>query len=97
MTDYLDLACKYLDVDKGSVIKHRVQGDDYTVIVDNGILGCPKYYIPISLLEKPEPINPIYDPYSYREIQALAVANNIPANQKRDVLIAALEALEEEE
>ena len=57
MTNYLDLACEYHGVDKGRVIKHRAQvgpdgSDDYSIIVDNGKLGCPKYYVPISLLDE---------------------------------------------
>jgi len=56
MTDYLDRAIEHLSIDKGSVIKHRVQGDDYIVIADLGIAGCPKYYIPLSELEKPKTV-----------------------------------------
>jgi len=105
MDDYLERAVIHLGVDRADVIKHRVEGTDYIVVVNKGIEGCPKYHIPLFLLEaeqkpKPKPIkivNPMYDSYSYRDVQALAIAANIPANQKRDVLIAALEALEEEE
>ena len=56
MTDYLERACKHLGIDKGDVIKSRVQGDDYIVIADLGIAGCPKYYIPLSELAEPEPV-----------------------------------------
>ncbi len=54
MTEYLDRAIEYLGIDKGDVIKSRVQGDDYIVIADLGIKGCPKYYIPLSELAEPE-------------------------------------------
>ncbi len=70
MTDeYLENACEYLGIDKGDVIKHRVQGDEYIVIVDKGIKGCPKYHIPLSQLEKPEPVleEPEPDPESLPE------------------------------
>ena len=56
MDDYLDRACEYLGVDKDSVINPRVQGDDYVLIVDKGIAGSPKYYIPLSELAKPKPV-----------------------------------------
>ena len=107
MTNYLDRACKYLGVDKGSVIKHRVQGDDYIVIVDKGIEGCPKYYIPLSKLDEPDaqleaplPVPAAID-LNYRELQDLAKELGIPANQKADDIRAAVfewsEADEEEE
>ncbi len=56
MTEYLDRAIEYLGIDKGDVIKHRIQGDDFIVIADLGIKGCPKYYIPLSELAEPEPV-----------------------------------------
>lgn len=56
MTEYLERACEHLGIDKGDVIKHRVQGDEYIVIADLGIAGCPKYHIPLSELAEPEPI-----------------------------------------
>lgn len=101
MDDYLDRACEYLGVDKGSVINPRVQGDDYVLIVDKGIAGSPKYYIPLSKLDEPEPeaeILPVSAAIdmNYRELQELAKELGIPANQKADDLRAAL-SLEEEE
>ena len=103
MTDYLDRAVEYLGVDKGSVIKHRVQGDDYIVIVDKGIAGCPKYYIPLSQLQEPEappdellPVPAAVD-LSYRDLQDLAKETGIPANQSADDLRAALLEIDEEE
>lgn len=103
MTDYLDRAIEYLGVDKGSVIKHRVQGDDYIVIVDKGIKGCPKYRIPLSQLQEPEappddllPVPAAVD-LSYRDLQSLARESGIAANQSGDELRAALLLDEEEE
>jgi hypothetical protein len=106
MTDYLDLACEHLGVDRGSVIKHRVQGDDYIVIVDNGIAGCPKYYIPLSQLQEPQepeappdemlPV-PVAVDLNYRDLQELAKELGIPANQSAGDLRAALLLYEEEE
>ena len=103
MTDYLDRAVEYLGVDKGSVIKHRVQGDDYIVIVDKGIAGCPKYYIPLSQLQEPEaspdellPVPAAVD-LNYRDLQELAKETGIPANQSADDLRAALLEIDEEE
>jgi hypothetical protein len=90
MTDYLDRACDHLGVDKGSVIKHRIQDDDYIVIVDNGIAGCPKYYIPLSQLSEPQASAPVAVDFSYRELQAIAKNVGIPANQSAGDLRAAL-------
>ncbi len=95
MDDYLDRACKYLGVDKGKVINPRVQGDDYVLIVDKGIAGGPKYYIPLSKLDAMEPEADAYL-LNYRELQELAKSFGIPANQKADALRAAI-ALDEEE
>jgi hypothetical protein len=102
MTDYLGSACKYLGVDKGSVIKHRQEDDVYIVIVDKGIEGCPKYRIPLSKLVEPaipddEPVLPVpavidygLDGLTYRELQALARDEGIAANQSAADLRAAL-------
>lgn len=106
MTDYLDRACEYLGVDKDNVINPRVQGGDYVLIVDYGIAGSKKYYIPLSKLDGPEQIAPvIHDELlsvpavidlNYRELQDLAKELGIPANKKADELRAAL-SLDEEE
>ncbi len=102
MTDYLDRACEYLGVDKGSVINPRIQGDDYVLIVDKGIAGSPKYYIPLSKLDAlnvAENVSlpvPAATDLNYRELQELAKESGIPANQKADDLRAAL-VLDEEE
>jgi hypothetical protein len=103
MTNYLDRACEQLGVDKGSVIKHRVQGDEYVVIADKGIKGCPKYVIPLSQLETIDeveellPVPAVIDlnggGLSYRELQALAKEAGIPANQSAYDLREALEEL----
>ena len=103
MTEYLERACEHLGIDKGSVIKHRVQGDDYIVIADLGIAGCPKYYIPLSelaepelVLEEPEPdpepiaADPELENLTYRTLQAMAKDYDISANQGRDALEDAL-------
>ena len=111
MKNYLDLACEYHGVDKGRVIKHRAQigpsgSDDYSIIVDNGIMGCPKYYVPLSRLDElaaqevdaPLPVPAAVD-LNYRELQDLAKELGIPANQKAaDLRVALLDwSLEEEE
>ncbi len=100
MKDYLERACEYLGVDKGSVINPRIQGDDYVLIVDKGIKGCPKYYIPLHQLDKPEPEQlpkPTTLDMSYRELQELAKEAGIQANQKAALLRAALWPSDEEE
>ncbi len=102
MTDYLDLACEYLGVDKGDVVKSRVEGDVYIVIVNKGIAGIPKYRIPLSELTALEIANDIPSErallsMSYRELQELAQKLGIPGNQKANDLIAAIDALDYEE
>ncbi len=102
MTDYLERACEYLDVDKSSVINPRIQGDDYVLIVDKGIAGSPKYYIPLSKLdaleiaEQLKGIRPPANEVGYRELQELAKEQGIPANQKAEDLLVALWPDEEE-
>lgn len=45
-------ACAHVGADPGRVMKRRIEGDHQVVIiVNNGILGCPKYVIPLSDLD----------------------------------------------
>jgi hypothetical protein len=44
-------ACAYVGADPERVIKRRIEGDQVILIVNNGILGCPKYTIPLSDLD----------------------------------------------
>jgi hypothetical protein len=107
MTDYLARAIEYLGVEPGAVINPRVEGDEYVVIVDKGIAGCPKYRIPLSKLNEPVPAAVLdYDDdlgvyaMSYRELQAEAKALGIPAVGGKDKLAAEVAAalyVEEEE
>ena len=106
MTDYLEFACEYHGVDKGKVIKHRQQvgpdgGDAYSVIVDYGIMGCKKYYVPLSELDELAQLSDLPVPaaidLNYRELQDLAKEQGIPANQKHIDLVNALFAKDEEE
>ena len=107
MTDYLARAVEYLGAEPGEVLKHRVQGDEYIVILDKGIAGCPKYRIPLSKLDEPAPaVTPDYDDdlgiygMSYRELQAEAKALGIPAVGGKDKLAAEVAAalyIDEEE
>jgi hypothetical protein len=108
MTDYLARAIEYLGAEPGEVVKHRVQGDEYIVILDKGIAGCPKYHIPLSKLDEPAPVPAIaveaddlgvYG-MSYRGLQAEAKALGIPAVGGKDKLAAEVAAalyVEEEE
>ncbi len=111
MTDYLNRACEYLGVEPGSAINPRVEGDEFVVIIDRGIAGCPFYRIPLSELPelKSERVAvdvALADPVDadsglpnmpYRDLQVLALAAGIPANQSADALRAALDAFDEEE
>jgi len=53
MTDYLKLACLHLGVEEGSVLASSLNAEleQYIIVVDNGIKGCPKYRIPLSKLD----------------------------------------------
>ena len=118
MSEYLDLAVDYLGVTKEQCLVLREVEGQVIVVVDNGILGCPKYVIPISELtiknvplpfdEEPEPepepeeeefeyqeIDLDVESIDYRQLQQMAKELDIPANQSRDDLIAAL-GLEDE-
>jgi len=55
MTDYLKRACDYLGVDEGSVLASSLNEEleQYIIVVDKGIKGCPKYRIPLSKLDEP--------------------------------------------
>lgn len=50
MANYLARALKLLGADEDDVLKHRLQGDEYIVILDLGIKGCPKYRVPLAQL-----------------------------------------------
>lgn len=92
MSDYLRRACAQLGIEQDSVIEHRKEGDDLVILADLGIKGAPKYRVPLSQLEEPEP-EPKPDPlseYGYRELQTLAKAEGIAANQSAGALRAAL-------
>lgn len=99
MSDYLERACLHLGIDPGSVIKHREDGGEYVVIADLGIGGTPKYRVPLSSLAEPAPeaeseeepeVSQYIESLSYRELQDLAKAAGIAANQSADDLRAAL-------
>jgi len=99
MSDYKALAAKHLDKPSDTFMVFRIAGDQAVVVVDNGIAGCPKYIIPLSILDalvepEPEPEGETYI-YNlpYRELQAIAKEYGVTANQKHDALVAELEAV----
>lgn len=100
MSDYLILAAEHLGAEIDDFLVADIRGDFMVVVVDKGIAGCPKYYIPLSELEAAAgPVEAdlgVYD-MSYRELQAAAKELGVPANQGRDELIAALWPEDEEE
>ena len=58
MANELVRACQYLDVKEGAVLSFKVyEAEGYiTLVIDNGIKGCPKYTIPLDELpDLPEP------------------------------------------
>ena len=55
MMSRLTVACEYLGVSPADVVKSRVEGDDFILIVNLGIKGVPKYRIPLSELGDDKP------------------------------------------
>lgn len=51
---YLSLACEHLGIGESSVLSHRVYQDRVVLVVNKGILGCPKFSIPLSVLNAGE-------------------------------------------
>lgn len=102
MSDYLQLAANVLGVEVDDVLSYAVYEDVIAVVVDYGIAGGKKYTLPLSRLHEivePDSVDldlGVYD-MSYKELQALAKRYEIPANQSRDDLLAALWPYEEEE
>lgn len=50
--DYLTLACEHLGVAMTQVLSSKTREADITLVVDNGIVGCPKHVIPLELLHE---------------------------------------------
>lgn len=53
--DYLKAACKHLGIVAEQVKKHRIEGENFVVVADMGIKGCPKHIIPLADLHPVEP------------------------------------------
>lgn len=54
--DLLKIACAKLGAASDQVLVHRIEDGELVLILDRGIAGCPKYYIPlIDLQPEPEP------------------------------------------
>ncbi len=90
MSDYLDRALAYLEIERGQVIKHRREGDEYIVIANLGPMGVPKYRIPIGDLPEPEPEEGELAELDYRALQGIAKSYGIPANQSAEALADAI-------
>lgn len=106
--DYLKAVCEKLDVDPERVVKQRVQGDEFVVIVDNGIAGCPKYVVPLADLtvepeaieveseteESPNDAVVLDDPVTfYRELEEEEPPADIDATKVNNVVVVVDEVL----
>lgn len=78
----------YAEVDGGAVIR---------VLVNYGIGGIKVLYVPVDDLAEDDDSTIATFDLDYRELQALAKEQDIPANQSKDALIAALWPSYEEE
>lgn len=54
MADYLSRAASLRDFDPDDALSHAVRGDEFHVVVNRGIEGCPKYRIPLADLAELE-------------------------------------------
>ncbi|MCP5018910.1 MAG: hypothetical protein GY938_27080 [Ketobacter sp.] len=50
MSYYLAKACEKLNITPEQVLSHAVRDDEFVLVVDKGIAGCPKTRIPLSEL-----------------------------------------------
>jgi len=53
--DYLQRVCDLLGENIDDVVNHRVEGDEFVLVVCHGIKGNPKYRVPLSDLPAPVP------------------------------------------
>lgn len=97
MNDYKILTAKYLDANTDDFMAWRIVADQVVVVVDRGIAGGKKYFLPLSDLDalaEPRPADDlgIYG-LPYRELQAIAKEFGVQANQKQADIIAELETI----
>jgi hypothetical protein len=75
----LEAALELTGDEPDSVVKHRIEGDEFVLIVDRGILGGPKFRFLVSDLEQegpaPEP----------EEIDATGAAEELAAEAGLDL------------
>lgn len=58
--NYIKAIAKHFDVKPEQVMSYRVYGDEVATVIDRGIKGCPKYFIPLSeLTDKPQMAEPV--------------------------------------
>lgn len=102
MADYLTLACQYLEVDESQVIGQHIDKaeGEMVILVDRGVLGIPKYRLPLAELdelnqEEIKEEGPDYEPMSYKDLRIMARSAKIPnyAKMKKSELIKALQDL----
>lgn len=56
MDDVIKRACAALGVDPARVLSSRIDSErgQVSIVVDNGIAGCPKLVMPLSAIPEPE-------------------------------------------
>lgn len=87
----------YYGVEPEAIVRYAEVGEGvYRVLVNYGIGGIKVLYVNDVDLEESNSQTATYD-LGYRELQALAKEQGIPANQSKDDLIAALWPGDEEE
>ena len=89
---------KYYGVEPAAIVRYSLidEGAVIRSLIDYGNQGIKVLYLDIAELEGSTSTTATFD-LDYRELQALAKEQGIPANQSRDDLYAALFVADEEE
>jgi hypothetical protein len=77
--EYLQSACRLLKVQPSQIMVHRLQADDFVVVINMGIAGCPKHTFAIATLEREIAGTLDVPPTAAPEVPASAPAPSVEA------------------
>lgn len=108
--DWLDLACKRLQVSPSKILSHKIYDEHIAVVVDNGIAGAPKFslsfaeltpYVDEESLDLPEEEweslkASHYETFTFEQLKAAAKKAGIASywKMRRETLLGKLTAQE---